>query len=271
MPTDGTGLVGSGPLTAEVLFVPALSTPSPTAVLLHGFTQNRRCWGPFAGALGRTHRIIGVDLPGHGASGFDHVSFEDAGELVAETLAGIGGVDLLVGYSMGGRLALRCLIEHPDSAGHLALIGATAGLEDASARTERRAGDRQLSDRLHAGTPESFLDFWLGLPLFDGLTEDQQCRRERLAHWGSGIAETLLHRGTGSMEPLWDRLDHIRVPTLLLAGARDEKFARLGARLASGIGSAATLRLIPRCGHACHLEDPEATAATIESWRRTLP
>ncbi len=268
MTADGAGLVGFGPLAAEVLVAPP--APSPAAVLLHGFTQNRRCWGPFAGALGTTHRIIGVDLPGHGESGFDDVSFEDAGELVAETLAGIGGIDLLVGYSLGGRLALRCVIEHPETARHAVLIGATAGLDDAAARAARRADDRQLADRLLAGTPESFLDFWMGLPLFDGLTEDRQCRHERLAHWGSGVAETLLHRGTGSMEPLWDRLDRIRVPTLVLSGARDEKFAGLGARLAAGIGSAATLRLVPRCGHACHLEDPETTAAIIESWRSTV-
>lgn len=254
------------PLAAEELAGPA-GREGPVAVLLHGFTQNRHCWGPFAHAVARTHRTIAVDLPGHGDSGHDDASFESAADLVAQTLDAIGDIDLLVGYSMGGRLALRCLIDHPGSAGRLVLIGATAGLADTDARAERRATDTRLAERLRAETPGDFLDFWLALPLFDGLTDAQQCREARLAHWGSGVAETLLHRGTGSMEPVWDRLHEVEVPTLILAGADDEKFADLGARLAAGIGSAATLRLVPRCGHACHLEDPEATAAIIASWR----
>lgn len=260
--------VGPGPLAAAELGAPP--PPAPTAVLLHGFTQNRHCWAAFAGPVARTHRTIALDLPGHGDSGYDDVSFEGGADLVGETLAGLGEVDLLVGYSMGGRLALRCLIDHPDAAAHLVLIGATAGLNQPGDRTERLANDRRLADRLRSGTPEEFLDFWLGLPLFDGLSAAQQCRTERLDHWGSGVAETLLHRGTGSMEPLWDRLHEIRIPTLVLAGARDEKFADIGARLAAGIGPEATLRLVPECGHACHLENPETTASIIAAWRATV-
>lgn len=265
MTADGTG---ARPLAAGELGAPA--SAAPTAVLLHGFTQNRHCWGPFAGAIALTHRTIGLDLPGHGDSGHDEVSFEGAVDLVTETLTTLGEVDLLVGYSMGGRMALRCLIEAPEAAAHLVLIGATAGLSDAGDRAERQATDRRLAGRLQSGTPEDFLDFWLALPLFYGLTDAQQCRAERLAHWGSGVGETLLHRGTGSMEPLWDRLDQVRVPTLILAGSRDEKFADIGARLASGIGAAATLRLVEGSGHACHLEDPALTAAVIASWRSTV-
>lgn len=276
-------ILGDGPLAAERVVGSADQQP---LVLAHGVTQNRHCWGGFADALGQRFAVWAVDLPGHGASAHDTVPFEAAADLLAATIQRISdhatarhgppsvdrhGGPIVIGYSMGGRLALRAALDHPGVASGLVLVGATAGLADADDRATRRAADAQVAARLRAEGPVTFLDRWLAQPLFADLTPEQQFRDERIRHWGSGVAETYEHRGTGSMEPLWDRLAELRAPTLVLAGADDHKFAAIGERLARGVGDAATLRLVPDAGHACHLAAPSATAAAVFDWLSRRP
>ncbi len=246
---------------------PPVGTHTPVAVLLHGFTQNIHCWGPFAADLGEHFSVIGIDLPGHGDSSADEVSFETGTELVHEALQSIDApIDLIVGYSMGGRMALRLQIEHPHLANGLVLIGATAGIDDATLRQIRIDADYKLADRVDQLGPEQFLDFWLNLSLFAALEEEQQFRDERLRHWGSGVSQTLRFRGTGNMESLWHRLSEVTVPTLVIAGEHDRKFAEIGTKLVAGIGERSELRIIEGSSHACQLQHPHETAAAITDW-----
>jgi 2-succinyl-6-hydroxy-2,4-cyclohexadiene-1-carboxylate synthase len=247
---------------------PMVSDKDPVAVLLHGFTQNRHCWGRFADALGRRFTVLGIDLPGHGDSGANDVTFEEASELVGDALDTVDEpIDTLIGYSMGGRMALRLILDRPSVCSWLVLLGATAGLLDPEDRRQRRVADRKLADRIRSEGAERFLDFWLRLPLFDGLSEAQQLRDQRLAHWGSGVPETLEHRGTGNMEPLWTRLPEIETPTLALAGDQDTKFTEIGLSLAHRIGDNGSFAPVEQSGHACHLQHPQETADAILRWR----
>ncbi|MFW2383847.1 MAG: alpha/beta fold hydrolase [Acidimicrobiales bacterium] len=258
----------AGELTIGHVAGPPANERDPVAVLLHGFTQNRHCWGHFATRLGTRFTVLGIDLPGHGDSGAAGVSFHEATRLIGATLDSLERtVDTLIGYSMGGRMALQLTIDRPEVCSALAMVGATAGLADPRDRESRRTADAALAQRLRSEGPERFLDFWLGLPLFVGLTDNEQFRTERLSHWGSGVAETLEYRGTGNMEPLWSRLSEIEVPVLALAGDQDEKFTELGQALAAGIGDNGSFGLIGESGHACHLQRPVDTANAIMRWR----
>ncbi|HZD38008.1 MAG TPA: alpha/beta fold hydrolase, partial [Actinomycetes bacterium] len=91
-------------------------------------------------------------------------------------------------------------------------------------------------------------------------------RAERLANTTEGLAASLRLHGTGAQEPLWDRLAGLRPPALLIAGARDGKFAALAERMASRIGPAATVALVGSAGHAAHLEHPDEVAALVGSF-----
>lgn len=256
-------------LTVEHIAGPRPST-APVVVLLHGFTQNRYCWGAFADELGRSHSVWALDLPGHGSSGYANATFTEAVDLISETLAALPfAVDSLVGYSMGGRMALALALQQPDLARCLLLIGATAGLDDERERRHRRAADAELAARLRREGPQVFLDHWLSLPLFAGLTADQQCHAERLAHWGSGVPETLELRGTGSMKPLWSQLANLAVPTLVIAGAEDLKFVEIGKQLVATIGSIARFAAIAGAGHACHLSHSPAVASQLQEASRS--
>jgi 2-succinyl-6-hydroxy-2,4-cyclohexadiene-1-carboxylate synthase len=234
----------------------------PPLVLVHGFTQTRRCWGPAADALATDHEVIRVDAPGHGRSAGIAVGLDAGAGLIAQQ----GGQATYVGYSMGARFALHVALTHPEVVRGLVLLGGTAGIEDAEERAARRDQDRRTAARLRAEGLEAFLDEWLRQPLFAGLPPDRAFRAERLENTVAGLAASLEQAGTGSQEPSWPQLHRLAMPVLVLAGAEDTKFAALAERMADEVGANADLALIEGAGHAAHLEQPGHFLAVVQRW-----
>jgi 2-succinyl-6-hydroxy-2,4-cyclohexadiene-1-carboxylate synthase len=234
----------------------------PRLVLVHGFAQNRNCWGPVAADLARDHEVVRVDAPGHGQSSSFHAGLRTGARLIADQ----GGRATYIGYSMGARFVLHLALANPELVERLVLIGGTAGIDDDVARADRKKNDEGLATRLEREGLEPFLDAWLGQPLFAGLTEEMQFREERLENTVDGLAGSLRQAGTGSQDPLWDRLGRIEAPALVVAGADDAKFSAEGARLVDSIGANATLALIPDAGHAAHLEQSGVFLKTLRDW-----
>ncbi len=250
--------------------MPDVDAGGSRLILAHGFTQTARSWATFEGVL--ADRLPGVetlaiDLPGHGdaAPPADLDLWASADRLVAEA-----GVGTYVGYSMGGRVALHAALTAPDAVRRLVLIGATAGIDDDDERTARRVADERLADHIEAVGVPTFIDEWLGNALFAGLTDDTALRSDRLRNSAVGLAASLRSTGTGTQTPLWDRLGDIACPVLVLVGEHDAKFTELGRRLVDGL-PAAELVVIPDAGHSVHLEQPEATAASLASWLARTP
>lgn len=227
-------------------------------MLAHGFTQNAGCWGPFAALVGTEVEVRAVDLPGHGtappARGLAHA---------AHHLGAVGGWGAYLGYSLGGRVALHLALAQPELVTALVLIGAHPGIEDPRQRAERRAADEALADRLEVVGVATFLDDWLAQPLFASLPVDAAAREAREANTATGLAGALRTLGTGVQEPLWNRLAAVRVPVLVLAGERDQKYTRIGRETAAAIGAHATFAPVPGAGHAAHLEQPEVVAGMV--------
>jgi 2-succinyl-6-hydroxy-2,4-cyclohexadiene-1-carboxylate synthase len=240
----------------------------PTArpvVLLHGFTQTGASWAPIVAELEGRFPLIIPDAPGHGGSSQVRADLWRTADLLAGT---VGRPALWVGYSMGGRTALHVALAHPDQVEGLVLISATAGIDAADEREARRAADDALAARIEAEGTEAFVDFWLAQPLFSTLAPASAGREARLANTPEGLASSLRLAGTGSQEPLWDRLVELReraLPVLAVAGGLDRKYAEQAARAAAAIGPSARLLIVPGAGHACHLEQPEIVSAAIRA------
>jgi len=166
---------------------------------------------------------------------------------------------------MGGRVSLHAALAHPQAVERLVLIGATAGIDDADARAQRRTDDELLADRIETIGVEAFIDEWLQNPLFAGLTPDQAMRVDRLRNTADGLASSLRLAGTGTQAPLWDRLSEITCPVLLLVGQHDKKFSAIAERLATALPNA-ELRAIADAGHSVHLEQPERTVDALIDW-----
>ncbi|WP_420618336.1 2-succinyl-6-hydroxy-2,4-cyclohexadiene-1-carboxylate synthase [Candidatus Poriferisocius sp.] len=238
-------------------------------VVLHGFTGSATAMAPLTSRL--PDPVLALDLPGHGLG---PVSDDPADYSMAAAVAGVVSVTdhleqfALVGYSMGGRLALHMALAHPDRVVALALIGARAGIDDSAERAERIAADEALADRIESEGIEWFADHWADQPLFatqrTRLPADQQAelRAQRLACNPRGLAHSLRGMGAGAVDPIGCRLSELSMPCVVIAGSDDAKFAAIAHQMAA-VMPRATVCSIPDAGHAAHLEAPDATAAAV--------
>lgn len=234
---------------------------SPVVVVfLHGFTQTRQSWRRTI-AAGR-YRAIAPDLPGHGQAAERRPASFAACAAYVRALA--DGPCTLVGYSMGGRIALHTALTFPGLVERLVLIGAGPGIADAAEREQRRRADAQLADRIEAIGVEAFAEEWGAQPLFAG--QDARvaaaAHADRLRNTATGLAAALRGLGTGVMEPLWGRLGELAIPVTLVVGERDAKFRAIAEQMAPAIAGS-RVELVAGAGHAAQLERPEAVAAAI--------
>jgi 2-succinyl-6-hydroxy-2,4-cyclohexadiene-1-carboxylate synthase len=233
-------------------------------VLLHGFTQTGASWEPVIRALGPRYRALAPDLRGHGTASDRHpVSFD---AVLADLDSLVPPAALLAGYSMGGRIALTYALTRPGRVAGLVLIGASPGLQDAAERAQRQAADEALARRVEQIGVPAFARAWGAQPLFAGQPPEvaDAAHADRLRHTPAGLAAALRGLGTGTMEPLWNRLGELRIPVTVAAGERDAKFVALAQRMAGALPDA-RLVTIPGAGHAAQLEQPDAVAALLQS------
>ncbi len=243
----------------------------PPLVLLHGFTQTGRLWGSFGERLGAARTVLAVDLPGHGGSDAVRADLPATAGLVAVAVRDRLGEDHqdcdLLGYSLGARAALHVALGTDLPLRRLVLIGATAGIEDAARRAERRQADEARADALEAsGDVAGFVRTWLRAPMFSRLSAAGAAEwAERLRNSAAGLASSLRLCGTGAQEPLWDRLPTLAPPLLALAGSDDTVFGAHALRLARGVPDGVA-SLVPGGGHAAHLAQPEPVARLVAHW-----
>jgi 2-succinyl-6-hydroxy-2,4-cyclohexadiene-1-carboxylate synthase len=231
-------------------------------VLVHGFTQTGRCWGPVSDDLADDQEVVSVDAPGHGRSAHVRAVLRVGAELIANA----GGEATYLGYSMGARFCLHVALERPEVVRRLVLVGGTAGIDEPAERAARRAQDDATANRIEEVGLGTFLEEWLSQPLFAGIPSSRQLVAERMDNTVAGLQSSLRRAGTGAQEPSWSRLPELAMPVLVVAGADDDKFAALGRRLVEGIGDNAELTLIDGAGHAAHLEQPHGFLAAVRPW-----
>ena len=239
-------------------------------MLLHGFTQTGRLWGPFGDILARDHTLIAIDLPGHAGSDEVRADLPTTAGLVREAVATSGGSEPcdLLGYSLGARVALHVATGTDLEIRRLVVIGATGGMEDPTARARRREADDATAAALEASDDvEAFIARWVSGPMFSGLADAAQAA-ERRRNSAAGLASSLRLAGTGTQEPLWDRIPKLAVPLLALAGTDDTRFGAHAFRLA-GSATAGVASLIPGGGHAVHLAQPEVVGRLVGHWLAT--
>ncbi len=237
-----------------------------TLVMLHGFTGSAASWGEHLEVFARDGlRVIALDMLGHGESDapadFERYNIEHCCEDIVAALRELGvqeGEAILLGYSMGGRIALYAAISSFFRA--LILESASPGIEDDVERAERAASDEALARRIEREGVPAFVDYWENIPLFTSqqtLPEEVKAalRTQRLHNRADGLANSLLGVGTGAQPPLYAALPELHTPVLLLAGELDNKFTSLG-RLMQQLLPQAELCIVLNAGHAVHLEQP---------------
>lgn len=247
-------------------------TSKPPLVLVHGFTGSGAEWDSIVAHLREDRAYVLPDLLSHGRSATHAGMFSYRMDTVAYALRTLIAKhdSHLLGYSMGGRLALYTALEHGERWKSLILESASPGLRTKAERTARRAADHALADRIERDGIETFVEEWENLPLFASqkqLPDEVRAhqRATRLQNDPRGLANTLRGMGTGEQPSLWRRLGRWKKPALLIAGELDEKFTRIAHEMAAKMPNA-RVQIIPNAGHNTHLEQPAAFAEAVQTF-----
>lgn len=241
------------------------------ALFLHGFTGSGDSFTHLEPWLGEVLTATCVDLPGHRGAPLPlssgSLGFLETIEAIAQMLR---EPTVVIGYSQGARVALGLAVKHPHLISRLVLESGSPGMRQRHARSRRRSLDEGLAQLILDRGVEAFVEKWEQLPLLSGLRslsagERTALRGRRSAHSAEGLAGALRTLGLGAQPDFWPALATLRVATLLLTGAADEKYTRL-ARIMAGELPLAWRVSLSGAGHAPHLEAPEMYAAEVRAF-----
>lgn len=246
----------------------------PALLLLHGFTGSGLNWEELASKL-PGWRIVAPDLPGHGGTdaptgrmpevALDLVALLDQLEIAQA---------LVIGYSMGGRLALHLAVAAPERVRALVVIGATPGLAEQADREARMASDEALARKIETRY-EDFVRDWETLPMFGTQQALSAASRERIgairrSQSPEALAAAMRLMGTGAQPPLHGRLPELSMPVLWVVGEYDAKFREIAESVRPLLPNARQA-IVPYAGHAVHLERPSAFKTLLLSFAEKLP
>lgn len=232
----------------------------PWLVFLHGFSGDRREWqlpGDYLAAYPRLY----LDLPGHGESAHIRVNdFDDVSRLLNRTLFSYNILYYwLVGYSLGGRIALYHACQRPGGLQGLIVEGAHPGLSDERERVLRRASDARWAARFRQEPLASVFADWYQQPVFASLSQAQREQLVDLRSRNTGITLAAMLQATSLAEQpdLRAALAESALPFFYLYGEQDHKFRDIARQLP------ATQYEIPYAGHNAHRENPVAVAERL--------
>lgn len=240
-------------------------------ILLHGMAGTAADWAPVLENLDHAPAAYALDLPGHGHSPTPASSPADPFADIAHALARL--VSLLghdrahwIGYSLGARILLGLAVHEPDVIETLTLESAHAGFTDERDRDHRKRQDEADADLVQQQGVDAFLQRWHTRSAFRHRVGKpgwpREVARKRATNTAPGLAYALRAWGLGAQPPFLARIGHIRRPTLVVAGARDEEYARQARMLHTNL-PLSTLQIVDGRGHGVHVEDPKTFALLL--------
>lgn len=195
---------------------------------------------------------------------FPGISLEEFGEAFSEEVAASGDSEpVLLGYSLGGRLAMQALAARRDFWKGAILISTHPGLTDETEKNSRRESDHEWARRVREMPWTEFLESWnaqgvlANQPVSEGQGELED-RRE-------AVARAFDSWSLGRQDAAEERLGTLDVPLLVVTGERDEKFSDLAERFRN-CGDRVEVTVMPDCGHRILMEAPERLAEVIRDW-----
>lgn len=220
--------------------------------LLHGFLGQGRDWKALAEELrGAGLETVSPDLFAQPPT--SHSMWQWADEFVQRVKQTGGDDHALVGYSMGGRLALHALLAAPDVFRRAVIVSSGLGIESSSARDERAASDEQWARRFEQEEWSAVNHAWNSQEVF---RDSMAASRQEPDFNRAALALALRQWSPAAGEPLASHLSSIRASVLWIVGERDARYVEEGRR---------AVRLIPRAelvmmsgaGHRVMLDQPE--------------
>ena len=245
-------------------------------MLLHGFTGSHFVWERLCDNLEDEYFIVLPDLPGHGNSaGVSDMNVDQTSDAILSLLDDLKLEKVaLLGYSLGGRIALNFATRYEERLVGLILESASPGILDMKEREKRRLEDKALAEDARRYGLSWFLEEWENRDLFasqKSLPEDerQRVRNERLVNTAAGLANSLEHAGAGAMLPMWSKLGGLQMPVLLIAGEKDRKYLSIAEEMKERTSNC-ILKIIENAGHTTHLENYCKFNETVREFLQVL-
>jgi 2-succinyl-6-hydroxy-2,4-cyclohexadiene-1-carboxylate synthase len=245
----------------------------PTILFLHGFLGSSQDWLPVINRLSDEFYCIAIDLPGHGRTGFDKpIKFTGMDDVAFSIKSLLTKMEIkktnLIGYSLGGRLALFLLIKYPEFFEKVVLESASPGLRTEYERRKRIRQDRELALKLVTKKFRDFLKEWYDQPLFETLRQQNNFAllfEERLNNNAFYLSEVLKILGLGAQPSLWGKLEKNKNSLLLLTGEYDIKFGKIAKEMKK-FSSRITHQVIGGAGHNIHFEKCDKFVAVVKNF-----
>ena len=243
----------------------------PLILFLHGFMGDSNEFNEVIALLSAQFCCLTVDLPGHGKTrvlgGDECYTMSNTAQALINLLEQLNVKQcFLVGYSMGGRLALYLNLHFPQCFSKVVIESASPGLKTQGDRVERTQRDIELAQELEKSNFSSFLSNWYEQPLFVSLKKHPEFKSliaSRLQNNPLELAKSLRNMSTGCQPYLWEELKKNRNPLLLLVGEYDAKFIAINSEMAR-LCKSAKLEIVNNCGHNIHFENPKIFVENVQ-------
>lgn len=247
-------------------------------LFLHGFTGCANDWDNIIKFLPNQVFPICIDFIGHGKSDLpEDVSFYETEAIIDQIKSVYEFFDIekavIVGYSMGGRVALSFVVKNPHQVLGLILESTSPGIMDIGERAQRKKSDKELAQIIMDNGVDKFIDYWMTIPLFDSLKSLKNDEYQRIVtrkknNSKIGLSNSLLGFGTGTMSQLWDNLT-IQTKILLITGGLDSKFCELNKKM-NRLMLESQHTVIENCGHNVHLEKPDEFIILVNKYLKEI-
>lgn len=245
----------------------------PLILFLHGFMGDSNEFNQVISLLSDQFCYLSVDLPGHGRTrvmgGEECYTMSTTAHALIHLLDQLNVQNcFLVGYSMGGRLALYLTLHFSQRFSRIVLESTSPGLKTQGDRLERIQRDFELANKLEESNFSTFLANWYSQPLFASLKKHPDfyfLKQSRLQNNQFELAKSLRNLGTGCQPSLWEKLQNNKNYLLLLVGEYDTKFITINSEMIR-LCPFAQLEMVSNCGHNIHFEDPKTFVENVQSF-----
>lgn len=244
-------------------------------ILLHGFSQSADTWKPLSHDLAQLRYVVAPDFIGHGKSDkpvdpklYDMKAIHEWLTVLIQWLE-VDRVDLL-GYSMGGRIALSYAVDAPKRVASLVLESTGLGPSSAQQREDVMRRDKEMIEKLSAQSLEEFMDVWEKLPVFESQKNlapevRESLRAARMKNDPHALALTVQGTGQHIMPDYLQDICLLPMPILYIAGMLDRRYMKIAEKLQ---GNKGITSLVLNAGHSTHLEAPEAFTHQVNAFLR---
>ncbi len=242
----------------------------PPLVFFHGFLGDGQDWAPIVAQF-PNRQCWAVDLPGHGHTPIVATdSFDGILQTILSDLATIGPKVDVVGYSMGGRLALQIADVAPQQVGRLIIESASPGIDSPAERRARGLFDKLVIQKLQCLPPEQFVDWWCAFPMFGNLQDHPNyptLRSNRAGFNANQVELAYQILGATARPSLWPRIAQLGV-TAYITGQHDVKYKQIAQQLQANCPQI-PVHILPKLAHNCHFESPTEFGTLLSQYLPT--